>query len=293
MDASKRCQWCWICGPGAPKSDRNIEVHNSWQHPLAVRLMQILALVNVSTATWWWRRSPPLVLCTSVGMYAAHIPWFWCRNQPHPKIRAFVQGALRGTCNAARRSKACKALGHWAPSSAALVVIFLLVVFILARTLVLQMCAPATWMTWLPNMVHQPRNFGKLRQKTSPSRVRPRFQTSNQGAASYHVWLNLLDGHLFGQGQRHEPHLRFAKGANGSVECIAVALNVSIRHVEQQLGNSLPTALSFTSFDGRAECKCIGLQVIRNAMVQQTFDFSDPKLWDKQDPTSPAPFPVI
>jgi hypothetical protein len=28
-------------------------------------------------------------------------------------------------------------------------------------------------------------------------------------------------------------------------------------------------------------------------MVQQTFDFSDPKLWDKQDPTSPAPFPVI
>jgi hypothetical protein len=87
-----------------------------------------------------------------------------------------------------------------------------------------------------------------------------------------------LDGHLFGQGQRHEPHLRFAKGANGSVECIAVALNVSIRHVEQQLGNSLPTALSFTSFDGRAECKCIGLQVIRNAMVQQTFDFSDPKL---------------
>lgn len=205
------------------------------------------------SSSWWWR-------CASDSPYlAAHIPWFWWCTQPRA---ASVRGALRGTCDTARRSKACKARGHWVLSSAP-VVIFCWVTFG-CLDFGKDLCCTCLFLLgwpWLPNMAwHNPEKRWQSSQKTSPSRLRPRFQTSNQGAASDHVWLNLLDGHLFGQGQRHGPHLHFAKGANGSVECIAVALKVSIGHVEQQLGNSLPTALSFTSFDAWAERKCIGLQ---------------------------------
>lgn len=128
MDTSKRCQWCWICGPGAPKSDRNIEVRNSWQHPFAVRLMQIL--IDIGIGECFNRLRPPFLGDDDVPLhwwqlrrYAAHIPWFWCRNQPHPRCIAWNL----------RRSEKIKGLQSFGPLGTLLssTVIFLLVVLLL------------------------------------------------------------------------------------------------------------------------------------------------------------------